>query len=82
MEVSGQLHARDALTPPPPGEKATGTQWIGLDGPQSQSERGGEDKMFLVPTGNRIPVVQPIAVTILTELPRLLGNSNRVSYTS
>jgi len=41
-----------------------------LDGPQSRSRRGGEEKgPFPIPAGNRIPVVQPVSlVTILTEL--------------
>jgi len=53
MEVRGQLH-----TP------ATLLQYSldrMLDGPQSQSGYGGEDKKIPAPAGNQTPVIQLIA---------------------
>jgi len=32
-----------------------------LGGPPSRSERGGEEKKVHAPTGNRTPVIQPVA---------------------
>jgi hypothetical protein len=53
MEVSGQLHAPATL---PPGN----SPWYPLDRrlceSQSRSERGGEEKKFPAPAGNRTPV--------------------------
>jgi hypothetical protein len=53
MEVSGQLQ---------PQEKSS---WYpldrGLSGPQSRSERGGEEKNSQPPPGNELPIIQPVA---------------------
>jgi hypothetical protein len=58
MEVRGQLHTPDALTPgkeaPPLGRR--------LGVPQNQSGRGGKEKNpFPIPAVDRTPVIQPIA---------------------
>jgi hypothetical protein len=69
LEVSGQLHAPDALLQ---GK----SRWHPLDrrlrGPQSRSGQGGEEKHpqplpYLEP-----PIIQPIAQRYTTELSRLL----------
>jgi hypothetical protein len=50
MEVIGHIHAPAALLP----GKETPL-------PLSRSGRGGEEEKIPAPTGNRIPVVQPVA---------------------
>jgi hypothetical protein len=62
MEVSGHLHAAASLPP----ERETSVP----SGPQSRSGRGGEEENLLSVPGT--PVVQPVTVTILTELHTLL----------
>jgi hypothetical protein len=59
MDVSGQLHTPAALRA---GKSPQYPHWTGvLGGSQSRSERGDEEKKIPAPTGNRIPVVQPVA---------------------
>jgi len=55
MVVSGQLD----IQPHYPEEKVPVCMDTRLDGPQNKSRRGGEDKKNS--TGNRTPVVQPVA---------------------
>jgi hypothetical protein len=55
MEVSGQLHALASLLQ----GKSPWYPYRRLGGPQSRSERGGEEKSSQPPQG--IPIVQPVA---------------------
>jgi hypothetical protein len=52
MEVSGQLHA-------PVYPRYSVDRRLGES--QSRSGRGDEEKITVTPTGNRTPVVQPVA---------------------
>jgi hypothetical protein len=56
--VNGQLYATAAL---PPGKITRYPLDRKLDSPQSRSGRSGEEKKFPALTGNRIPIVQPVA---------------------
>jgi hypothetical protein len=56
MDVNGQLHAPAAL---PPEKYLRYRLDRRLGGPQSRSERYGEEKDLAL-TGNRAPAVQPI----------------------
>jgi hypothetical protein len=62
MEVSGQLHAPDRFTP----------KEYPLDGPQSRSGRGGEDKNSQPLPGLEPLIIQPVAQLYTAELSRLL----------
>jgi hypothetical protein len=70
MRWGGQLHAPAALPPrkEPP--------WCPLDrrlgGPQSRSERGGEEKNSQPLPGLEPPIIQPVARRYSTELSLLL----------
>jgi hypothetical protein len=69
MEMSGQLHAPVALSP---REK----RWYRLDrrlgGPQSRSERGGEENISQPLAGLESPIIQPVVQRYTTELSQLL----------
>jgi hypothetical protein len=70
MEVSGQFHVSAAL---PPGKEPPRYPLARrLDGPQSRSGRGGEQKILHFPRRelNSGHLARNL-VTILTELPRL-----------
>jgi hypothetical protein len=73
MEVSGQLHAPAALS--------AGTHWIGdwvgsITGPDAVVKT---KKKYLSLHRNRTSVVQPAAVTILPELPRLKNDKHYIT---
>jgi hypothetical protein len=58
MEVSGQIHAPVALIP----AKNPRYLWIeGWVGPRASIDAVAKRKKIPAPTGNRIPVVQPVA---------------------
>jgi hypothetical protein len=57
MEVSGQLHAPAAL---PPGKEPLIPTDRRLDGPQSWSGRGGEEKNSQLLSGLELPIIQPV----------------------
>jgi hypothetical protein len=59
MEMSDQLH--DPATCPYPLDRR-------LSGPHSRSGRGEEEKKFIIPAWNRIPVVQPLKVKVKLSL--------------
>jgi hypothetical protein len=57
MEASGYFHAPAAL---PPGKEPQYQLQRRLGRAQSRSGRGGEDKNFPLPAGNKTPVVHPV----------------------
>jgi hypothetical protein len=67
--VSGQLHAPAAL---PAGKVPRYTLDRKLDGPQSRSVHGGEEKNSQPLLGLEPPIIQPVAQRYTTELSRLL----------
>jgi hypothetical protein len=66
MEVSGQLHASDALHQ---GKVPWYPLYRRLGGPQTRSERGGEEKNFHPLPGLEPPINQPVAQRFATKLP-------------
>jgi hypothetical protein len=69
MEVSGQFHAPASL---PPRKETLVSLDRRLDGLQSRSGRGGEEKNSqLLPELER-PIIQPVAQRYTAELSRLL----------
>jgi hypothetical protein len=67
MEVSVQLHAPAAL---PPGKEPLVHMGWRLDGPQSRSERGGEEKNSRTLPELEPPIIKPVAQRNTTELFR------------
>jgi hypothetical protein len=67
MEVYGQLHAPVNLLP---GERAFGTNWIRLGGPQIRFGRGGKERKTLSCSFRELNSSRPVRslLTILTEL--------------
>jgi hypothetical protein len=63
MEVSGQLHVPVAL---PPGKGAPVTHWIGgWVGSRADLDAMAKRKSpIIAPTGNRTPVIRPIAYSL------------------
>jgi len=55
-----------------PQGKTPGTDWIGWVGPRA-GRKGWRREEMSAPAGNRTPVVQPGAVILRSELPRLFG---------
>jgi hypothetical protein len=76
MEMSGQLHAPAALSQ---GK----SYWYSLDrrlsGPQSRSERGGEEKNSHPLRRLEPPIIQPVVQQYTTELSRLLYKKVKLS---
>jgi hypothetical protein len=66
VEVSGQPHPPAAL---PPRERNPGTR---IDGPQSRSLRGGEEKNSQPLPGLEPSIIQPVAHRYTSELSWLL----------
>jgi hypothetical protein len=69
MEVSGQLHAPAALAQ---GKSPWYPLDRRLDGPQSRSGRGGEEKNAQPLPGLEPPIIQPLTQSYTTELSQLL----------
>jgi hypothetical protein len=65
MEVSGQLHAPVAL---PPGKQPLYPLARRLDGPQSRSGGGGEEKNSQPLSGLETPIIQPVAQRYTTDI--------------
>jgi hypothetical protein len=65
MEVSGQLHAPAALSQ---GNGPCFPLGRRLDGPQSRSGRGGEEKSSQLLPGLEPPIIQSVAQHYTTEL--------------
>jgi hypothetical protein len=77
MEVSGRLHAPAAL---PQGNSPLYPLDRRLDGSQSRSGRGGEDKNSQPMPGLEPPIIQPAAQRYTTKLTQTLRRACKESY--
>jgi hypothetical protein len=69
MQMSSQLHALTSL--PPHGKSPWYTLDRKLGGTQRRSGRGGEEETSQLLPGLEPPIIQPVAQSYNTELPRL-----------